>query len=384
MFMKKKISAIVIVSLLLSLFGCQSAWAIVSDSAGNALSSEESIDSSSTEGDLFWMGLTTDITSTTINGDALILGFGDSVDFNNSQVTGSIRALAQNITINATEVQRNITVAANTLQIGQGTTALGVYLLGNNVGYYGSSNALTIFGNYVVFDGYVDGNVEINAYQEVVIGSNAVITGTLTVFSSTEPVLAEGASISNYVYNSQGASSFMGIPSDWSQAFFGTTTIFSIIFSLVVAAITALLMNLVMKKEIAASAEMIKKSSISMIITGIITVIVVPFLVIVLIMMMATIQVAILILLIALILAIISVPFAGMSIARAIFPQLNTYLSSVIGSVVLVVLSLVPFLTFIVLVVCSIYTAGYFVKAVGMRIKNSNMHEDAGNSQQRV
>ena len=355
------------------------ALAYTSDTAGNAYSSESSIGGESIASDLVWAGADLSLDAVSVGGD--VLAMGASVRSSGSTVGGDVRVLGSTVSINSTEISGNATILGQDVMIGQGTSSNGAFLMGGSAGFYGTSNALTMTGTTVVIDGVVNGDASVTA-QNVTIGPGTVISGKLTVSSGNEPVIQDGAQLGDYEFKPDSTLVGISSASPLVGSLIGITGAMVAVTTVVMLAVTALIMTLLMRREIGLAATMTREHPIRMLVVGLITVFLLPIALIVLVMLVATMWAALCAMVLVAFLTLIALPFAGSALGRLAFRSMNPFLSAVIGTAVVSLLAMLPYIGLPVMMVCSIYTAGYFACSAGQRIRD-NVSGDGGEGQGR-
>lgn len=345
-----------------------SAYALTADSSGSVVSIDgstesETIESETIESDVYWIGESATITSSQIGGD--IIGAGYTIDVESSTVGGNVRAAAQELTINATEVGNNLTIAGATVQVGQGTSANGVYAMADEFGFYGTASMIYVEASTVTIDGTVSGDVEIYA-DEVVIGSNTNITGTLSVYSADAPTIADGAVMGNYSYEY-----YEGTDSSLSSAFGQSMSL----GSLLILVVSTLLIAWLAKKPVEESANMLKTNTVNMLLFGALTVALAPMVAILLLGLLVTAPFGLAIFCIILALSCVALPFTAAATGKAIFKDMNNVLSGLLIGIIAGVLSMFSFLAYLLAIYSAIFTAGYIVCKVIEKVRDSRAQQ---------
>ncbi len=338
------------------------AMAYPTDSAGNAFSSASSIADDQIPSDLIWLGIELDMDSTEVGGD--ILAAGSTILVSDSTVGGDVRIAGSKVTVNSTAVTGNVTAIAQNMMVGQGTVANGVILMGSNIGFYGTANALDISGSTVVLDGVVDGDVTITA-QNVTVGAGTVISGKLTVTSENEPIIQDGAQLGDYEHLAD-SSIFSAFPMMVSIA--GAAGLMMVLTMLLMLVVVALLLTLLMRREIGLAATMTREHPVRLVLVGLLTFFLFPIALLMFVMLLATAWAAFAGMALLVLLTIIAIPFTGCAMGRLAFRNMNPFLSAVVGAVIVFVLSMFPFIGFPIMLMCSVYTAGYFVCTAASRV----------------
>jgi|GEM_PF-2881100 len=168
------------------------------DGAGNYFSSGEVV---STKGDLatdienecFLAGQTVYCTDTFVDGSAFIAGA--NIEVENSVIGSSLFVAGSDISIDA-DVNNNIWVAGANISTSDNTRVKGIHSAGANMTIRGQYDQVDVCGGTVIFDGKVDGDVNISA-ENVTIGDNADVTGTLNITYSSSLNQSSLANIPN-------------------------------------------------------------------------------------------------------------------------------------------------------------------------------------------
>ena len=161
------------------------------DEAGNVFSGSSS-NPSSIEGDLYWIGRALDLDSTTVGRD--VLAAGETLDIDNTQVGGSIRTAGKTINISKTSVDGNLTLAGQYVTVDKSSSAAGAYIAAQDINLSSSVKTAALYGETVVLDGTVTGNVSIYA-EKLVITKNASLLGNVEATLSEKPTIDDNAHI---------------------------------------------------------------------------------------------------------------------------------------------------------------------------------------------
>lgn len=162
------------------------------DTAGNILATDNDVDPSGVEGDLYWTGQALNLDDASIGRD--IIAAGDTLSIRDCTVGGAVRLAARTIDIAQTTVDGSITVAGQHVVLNADSTANCFYAIGETVALRGSTKSAALAGDTVTIDGTVDGDVEVWA-DKLILGKNAHITGTVNAHVSEDPERAAGAEV---------------------------------------------------------------------------------------------------------------------------------------------------------------------------------------------
>ncbi len=365
--LKKRTLAIAIALVACMLLGAVSAYALAPDTAGNASSSNESLASEKVDSDLFWAGYETTISQTEVGGD--IIAAGSKIEVQQSTVAGNIRAAGQTLVFNSTQIARNATVAGSSVSFGQGTSAGGVYVFAEDAGFYGTARYLSVSASTVTIDGTIEGDVDVSA-ANVTVGDNAKITGTLRVTSTNQPNISSAASIA--------AQELSASADATSQIASGLSSVSGVVFAitLISTIVLSVLMAWILKRPVAASAEMFGEKPVAILLVGLCSLVVAPIAAILLLLLGVTWPLSIAILCLIVALSCISLPFTAAAMGRIAFKKMNPILSALVMGAIAAVLSIIPVVGTLVSVFATLFMFGYCTKALFSR--NRHRGGDAG------
>lgn len=157
------------------------------ESAGDSFRAEAS-------GDQIRLGADFLLNDPSASGDLLVAG--RNVSITGGQVDGNVRAVGQALTIDGVRAGRNVSVAGQSVTFSDGSEAQGLYAAGQTITVRGTSQTVTAYGQDVVIDGEVRGDVFVSA-ETLRIGQHAKIIGTLTAElpQGVQPTKEEGADV---------------------------------------------------------------------------------------------------------------------------------------------------------------------------------------------
>lgn len=357
---KKKIFAI-IMTLLLAVFMCVPAFAEDMDSAGNVFESGDTVSLPTIPffGG-FIAGQNVNVSEAEASGS--VMAAGQEVNVGTSSIGESLYVAGNNVSVSGTQINGNVWAAGNNISIGEGTSANGVYAAGSNIVFGGTSNGFFAAGNKIVISGTVNGDVSVEG-EDIEIMDSAVISGKLSVKSTDDPDIADGAQIGEYSHDE--------IADDIEDVAEGAATagIFSVFLKKVtsclywVAAMAAFGMLLVwlFNDDLDRALAMIKEKPGPMIGAGIVSWICIPIVIITLCCAYLLAPIAGMLTLAYVLVLCAGLAFAGASLARFVFPNMNPFLSALIGIAVLEVLRMIPVVGFIIGIAADMYLLGYVV-----------------------
>ena len=323
--------------------------------------------------DYVWAGETQSISGTTIDNDLLLAGNLMSVE--GVKVGGSIRAAGDSITIANAAVTENITIAGNMLSLAGGK-ANDVCMAGNSVTYTGTSSALHIYGNKVLIDGTVNGDVRAGG-NVVEIGPNAKITGTLYVTAPSSPDIPDSAKVGDVLYT-QGDVGNLGVLANIdfddignivngvAKALFFIMILVSVIGTLLVSIFS----ELFFRRQTAGAARMFRERTGKTIATGIIGAIVAPIVLIILCVLIVTLPIAGALALALIALGLVAEGFMAASLFKIFFPRMGRIAVATIGGLVVGILGAIPILGIIVGIIAVVYTLGYVLQRIFLSMRS--------------
>lgn len=365
---------------LFTLFVCLvvplSAFASTADSAGNVFSFDgEGVDGGQVvSGDFMGSAQSFGITRVDVSGD--FIAAAETVHITSSDIRGSLRTATRNLTVEQTRIGRNVTSAAETIVWGKNSTANGVYLAAKTITFSGTAKSMRASAETVTIDGTIDGDVEVDA-KAVSLGSNAVITGKLTVNAAEEPTVASGAQVGemNYVQTQKDT----GSSSDMVGKSFATA-----LYWIAAWFLFALLLCLVLRGAIDESVKEIRSHPLAMMLTGLVALIATVPAIVLLCCTFIGIPIGIVLLLFFAIICLMGIPFVGCSLGRlTLGNRMHALPASIIGALAIVILSIIPFIGIVVWILAVLYLYGYIVRACYARIrrKSNPSHPDESGPQ---
>ncbi len=335
------------------------------DTAENVIMAEVSPADKSYERDVYWFGNEVNMYDTEIKGDLIAAGYNLFVE--TAEVGGSIRSASYGLKLNDVSVENNITAMGNSLSFNENTTAKGIYVCGNDISYSGECDALYAAGNIVIFNGVVNGDAVIEG-NRVTIGSDAVVTGKLTVNATDMPQIPDAAAIEEFEYieTPEIDPATAEVISPITQFI---DKIINRAYWIPAMIMVAMFFCLVMPGAIDGSGKMLLKKPVAMPVTGLVSILALPFALILLCITWIGLPSAGLVTLLALPMFIFAVPFVGASAGRIVLPKMNVWLSSIIGTAVLTIVIIIPVLGGWIKFLCMVYVFGYFIQKCYEQIK---------------
>lgn len=322
------------------------------DTAGNILATDNDINPSGVEGDLYWAGQALNLDDASIDRD--IIAAGDTLSIRDCTVGGAVRLAARTIDIAKTTVNGSVTVAGQHVVLNSDSAASCFYAMGETVALRGSTKSAALAGDTVTIDGTVDGDVEVWA-DKLVLGKNARITGTVNAHVSEDPERAAGAEVG-------------ALKIDRTENESAATTANDIIGGIVAAALStcfvALLLELVFPRATASAAGMLHQRPTPLWVSGLLGTIAVVPAVLLLIISIAGLPLAGTLLCGVIGIALVSSAFAGCAIARMVGHSQNRYAMAAVGGIAAGALTAIPLVGDFISGVAFVFTLGYIIQII--------------------
>lgn len=322
------------------------------DTAGNILATDNDVNPSGVEGDLYWAGQALNLDDASIDRD--IIAAGDTLSIRDCTVGGAVRLAARTIDIAKTTVNGSVTVAGQHVVLNSDSAASCFYAMGETVALRGSTKSAALAGDTVTIDGTVDGDVEVWA-DKLVLGKNARITGTVNAHVSEDPERAAGAEVG-------------ALKIDRTENESAATTANDIIGGIVAAALStcfvALLLELVFPRATASAAGMLHQRPTPLWVSGLLGTIAVVPAVLLLIISIAGLPLAGTLLCGVIGIALVSSAFAGCAIARMVGHSQNRYAMAAVGGIAAGALTAIPLVGDFISGVAFVFTLGYIIQII--------------------
>lgn len=321
------------------------------DTAGNVLATDNDVDPSGVDGDLYWAGQSLNLDDASIGRD--IIAAVESLSIRDCTVGGAVRLAARTIDISKTAIDGSVTVAGQHVVLNTGSTANCFYAVGETVALRGSAKSAALAGDTVTIDGTVEGDVEVWA-DKLILGKNARITGTVNAHVSEDPERAAGAEVS-------------ALKIDRTENE-DTSTINDVIGGIVAAALStcfiALLLELVFPRATASAAGMLHQRPTPLWVSGLLGTIAIVPAVLLLIISIAGLSLAGTLLCGVIGIALVSTAFAGCAIARMVGHNQNRYAMAAVGGIAAGALTGLPLIGDFVSGVAFVFMLGYVIQII--------------------
>ncbi|MDD6652080.1 MAG: polymer-forming cytoskeletal protein [Eggerthellales bacterium] len=326
------------------------------DSAGSVMSFDQTLTNALVKGDLLWVFGSSSMKNCLVQND--LLGGGSNLDLEDSQVSGDLRCAAGRLNLQNAEIGGMASLIGYDVTVGAMTQAKGVYCYsGDSLTYQGTADYVYLYGQSLVIDGVVNGDAVVSA-QSITVGPHAVITGTLKVRSGQNVDIPSTASVAaiDTTQENGGTIEQLDALRSFVAPFF---QIGGALFTLVGFAIMAAIANWAFGHKIREANRMWRTMPGKLAVCGIACVVGIPVLIVFCLVLMFTLPVSIALLFLFFLALVVAVPFTGASLGLLIPGKLGSYQKAILGSVVLSLLSQIPYVNIVLWVLCLAYLTGY-------------------------
>ena len=362
--MKSKRIITVFMTAILAAAMCIPAFAADTDSAGNIFEADETVSfNSDSFFGAFAAGRSVSVSDSEAEGS--VFEAGQDVSINSTDIGESLFIAGNTVTAAETRVHGNIFAAGNNVVIGNGTEANGVYAFGSALTFAGEANALYAAGGSVTVSGVINGDAYIEG-DNVIITEDAVITGTLKIASANDPEVSDDSTVGDFEYEQINRDE-QAVSASRSFGSIVWDKIKSCLFWVVAMGAFAMLLVWLFSEHLTSAAELIRTKPGVMIGTGVITWLCVPIAALILCISRILAPIAGMLMLAYVLLLCAGLAFAGASLVRLFLPNMNVYLSALIGVAVLEVIRMIPVLGFIVGCVADMYLLAYVIQRIWSR-----------------
>ncbi|MBR1909409.1 MAG: hypothetical protein IJ821_02365 [Lachnospiraceae bacterium] len=339
---------------------CVPAFAADSDSAGNVFEAGDSVSLPETP---FFGGFIAgqSVEAEDIDAEGSVIMAGQSVNVNDADVGESLYIAGNIISVNDAYVNGNVCVAGNNIVL-KSTEGNGVYIAGNQISFDGVANALHAAGNTVAVKGTIDGDAVIEA-DVVELDDDLKVTGSLTIRSVNEPKIPDNAPIKDFIYEpissgeQQGGIGTLGIG-------IGTRIIkklTSCFYWIVAMAAFGMLLCWLCGDHLTKASELVRTKPGAVIGCGIISWICIPVIAVALCCTYILAPVGGMLALLYVLLLCAGLAFAGASLVRIFLPDMNVFLSALIGIAALEIVRMIPVIGTLVGIAADMYLLAYVV-----------------------
>ncbi len=342
---------------------CVPAFAADLDSAGNLF---ESGDSVSLPDVPFFGGIIVgqNISAEDTDAEGSVMMAGQSVGMNDGEVGESLYIAGNIISVDDTWVSGNIYIAGNNIVL-ENTESNGIYIAGNQITFDGVASALHAAGNKVTVKGTINGDAVIEA-DVVELDEDLKVTGSLTIKSVNEPVVPDNAPIKDFIYEPiSRAEQQEGIGAVGLGI--GARIIKKLrsgLYWIVAMAAFGMVLCWLADDHLTKASELVRTKPGVMIGCGIISWICIPVIAIALCFTYILAPVGGMLALLYVLLLCAGLAFAGASLVRIFLPDMNVFLSALIGIAVLEIVRQIPVIGIFVGIVADMYLLAYVVLTI--------------------
>lgn len=285
--------------------------------------------------------------------EADILAAGNNITIETESVGGSIRVAGATILINS-NVERNINAVAASVEIKEGTKAKGIYVASGDVNFNGEAEDLFVNADTVTINGTVTGNVKVNC-SKLIIGENARVDGTFEVRGEEEPIILGDFDSSKITFDK--------IITDYdNESLFAGINIAGKIISLITAIIFCILITLFCSRYNNRACEKLEHRGWLPFLIGFATLIVLPIAAVLLCITIVGIPISVISLIIYGILIYLAPVFTGIILGRFILKNMNEYLSAIIFTLIVKIITFIPYVGGVSLFICVLLSLGVFIQ----------------------
>ena len=360
---RKKITAVLLTALI-AVCMCTTVFAGDSDTAGNYC---EAGNVATIPGDAVRSAFLAGQSVNATNGNAIgsLYAAGQEVSVIGTSVGESLYVGGNSVTVSGCTVDGNVFAAGNNVVVGNGVESAAVYAVGNMLTFEGNADYAYIAGNHVSFGGKVDGDVTIEA-ESVEIEDGAEITGELKVISADEPDMDDDAKIGSFSFE-QVTDDADDADDAVSKVGFGALVIKKLtkcLYWVVAMVAFGMLLVWLFDKHLTQAALWMKERPGAMIGTGIISWMCIPVAAVLVMCSYILAPLGGILLLAYVLLLCVGLAFAGASLVRLFLPDMNVFLSALIGIAALEVVRMIPVIGFVVGVAADMYLLAYVVQSV--------------------
>lgn len=328
-----------------------SAYADTLDSASNKFFTDNNINETlDAQSDVYAIGNNLKFAGR-VQADILVAGNNITIETEN--VGGSIRVAGATISINS-NVERNINAAAASIEIKDGTKAKGIYLASGDVNFNGEAEDLFVNADTVTINGTITGNVKVNC-SKLIIDENAKVDGTFEVRAEEDPIIL--GNFDNSKIN------FSKINTDYdNESLFAGINIVGKIISLITAIVFCVLITLFCSRYNNRACEKLEHRAWLPFLIGFATLIVLPIAAILLCITVVGIPISVISLIIYGILIYLAPVFTGIIFGRFVLKNMNAYLSAIIFTLIVKVITFIPYVGGFTVFICILLSLGVFIQ----------------------
>jgi hypothetical protein len=330
-------------------------------SASNRFSlNDDVIASEQSEGDYVAFGETVKLEAG-VTGD--IIAGGRNIIITDENELQNIFTAGQYVTIRLKKA-RNIYAAGADISVNTASEIKGAYLAGGNVSFDGTATDLMAAGASVSVSGTIYENLQIRS-DDITFGDNITVGGQVTIYASVKPELPNTIDESQVTFKK-----IIQRDKDNEAAPTGAvsrTAVVLTILGIVTAILIAVLLTAFRGGFYRTHAAVFKQKAWKSLLIGLIAFIVVPIAALLCMLTVIAIPISIIVLILYGIILYLAPVKTGIVLGRAVLPKMNRFLSAGIGTLVLQLLLLIPFVKILLFFLCAFYALGITVVSLKPR-----------------
>ncbi|MBO4901846.1 MAG: hypothetical protein J5518_03550 [Lachnospiraceae bacterium] len=362
--MKKKKLMTLLLAGLLTVCMCVPALAAEPDSAGNIMDAGNMVSLPSTPffGAIV-AGQSVNMTNATAKGS--VFAAGQDVSVQNSEIGESVYLAGNSLSLHDTKVNGNIYGAGNSLTISGDTSGNGVYAVGNLIKFDGTANGFYASGSQITLSGTVNGDAILEG-ENIEITDDAVVTGKLKIVSSAQPEVDADAEVGDYSFEQVTKDTEEDAGKAAMAGMFGIILrkIGKCIYWIIAMVAFGMLLCWLFDEHLTRATVFIKERAAATIVSGLVAWMCIPLAAIILCCTYFLAPIAGMLALAYVLLLCAGLAFAGASLSRLVFPNMNVFLSALIGIAVLEVVGMIPILGGLVGIAADMYLLGYVIQNI--------------------
>lgn len=278
-----------------------------------------------------------------VGGD--IISAGQDISINSKNVKGNIRLAGQELNINVGDT-KNITVAAQNINISKETNSNAIYAASQDFKFQGSTNELSIKAQDVVIDGTINNSLDVEC-ENMTIGENAKLLGDIKIKSPNEVAVYGNHNLENVHYEKT-------VVKEINHSF----KIIPIITSFISSILVGILIFILFKNYFSNCTETISSDFGKYILIGLCVFIVFPILFLLLCISIIGIPVSLILLVLYMLLMYTSHIIVGIILGQFILKGYNVYVQIIAGICIIKILICIPFIGFILGLCTILFTLG--------------------------
>lgn len=308
---------------------------------------------------------------------------GYNLDMNAVKVGSSAFAAGYDIDIEKVNAKGNMIAAGYDITMDGDSSCNSAMFAACNVTFNGSAKSAYIYAQNVTLNGTIDGDAVIEA-DHVVIGEDAVVTGELKITGSEAPEVDSSAKIGKLDFNKvetdadEDADAENAAEASMSDKIMSNVK--SALYWIVAMVILGLILCFLFPNQLNAAVEIGKAHKGAWIASGLITLIITPILVILMCISFVGIPTAIMTAGFYGLFLAMATAFTGAATGRGLLNKMNPALASLIGIAVFELIMKIPYVGFLLRLICSVFMLGFVIQYIwrGRKVKKNSAHENRG------